>query len=80
MTDEEWAFTSGTEVAPSSVESEAVSNLLTQQKRLGTVNEWLPGYRAELNEVTRRRLRPLSNDEVTRMGVVGKSVRLRMNL
>ena len=80
VTDEEWAFTSDTKVVPSSVESEAVSQLLKQQTRLGTVTEWLPGYRAELDEVTRRRLRPLSADEVNRMGAVGKAVRLRMNL
>ena len=29
--------------APSSLESEAVSQLLKQQKRLGTVAEWTPG-------------------------------------
>ena len=80
VTDEPWAFASDTTVAPSSVESEAVSQLLTQQKRQGTVNDWLPGYRAELGEVTRRRLRPLSTEEVDRVGAVGKAVRLRMNL
>ena len=80
VTDENWAVTSDTKVAPSSVESEVVSQLLKQQKRLGTVTEWLPGYRAELDEVTRRRLRHLSTEEVNKVGAVGKAVRLRMNL
>ena len=80
VTDANWAFTSDTTVAPSSVESEALSQLLKQQKRLGTLTEWLPGCRADLSEVTCRRLRPLPTDEVNRVGAVGKAVRLRMNL
>ena len=60
----------------SSLESEAVSQLLRRQQRTGTVDEWAPGYRAELNEVTRRRLRPLPDDEVIRVGAVQKAVRL----
>ena len=39
VTDEPWAFASDTTVAPSSVESEVVGQLLKQQKRLGTVTE-----------------------------------------
>ena len=37
VTDEEWAFTSDTKVVPSSVESEAVSQLLKQQNHMGWV-------------------------------------------
>ena len=66
--------------SPSSLESEAICQLLRQQKRTGTIEEWAPGYRAELNEVTRRRLRPLTDEEVTRVGAAQKAVRLRMNL
>ena len=62
------------------LESEAICQLLRQQKRAGTVEEWAPGYRAELSEVTRRRLRPLTNDEVMKVGAASKAVRLRMNL
>ena len=80
VTDGNWAFASDTTVTPSSIESDAVSQLLKQQTRLGTVTEWLSGYRAELDEVTRRRLRPLSTEEVIRVGAVGKAVRMRMNL
>ena len=45
-----------------------------------TVDKSAPGYRAELNEVTRRRLRLLTDDEVMRVGAVQKAMRLRMNL
>ena len=65
---------------PSNEAATAVSQLLKLQKRPCTVAEWLPGYTTELNEVTRRRLRPLSHDEVVRVNAVGKAVRLRMNL
>ena len=58
----------------------AVEELIRVQKQEGTVEEWLEGYMKELEEVRRRRLRPLSEEEVREKGVKYRAVKLRMNL
>ena len=78
--DENTIDTHHTPSCSSAQDSEAVAQLLKQQQRVGTVEEWLPGYKSELDEVTRRRLRPLTPEEVQRVGAASKAVRLRMNL
>ena len=57
----------------------AVEQLLRQQRRQGTVEDWLPGYKAELQAVRQRRLRRLTPQEVQEHGVEAQAVRLRMN-
>lgn len=61
-------------------DEEAVRSLIRQQRQSGSVEEWLPGYRSELKEVRRRRLKPLSDDFVTKFDIRSKAIRLRMNL
>ena len=77
---EQSLFSACQPVEPYPYEAEAVAQLLRQQKRSGTTDEWLPGYRSEMREVTRRRLRPLSQEEIVACEVTQKAVRLRMNL
>ena len=57
----------------------AVAHLMRKQKRSGTVADWLPGYKKELEEVTSRRLRPITDE--TELGVAkGEAIGLRMLL
>ena len=57
----------------------AVLYLLRRQKRTGTVEQWLPGYRAELDAVTGSRLRRvLEQGEMSR--AKAEAVPMRINL
>jgi hypothetical protein len=60
-------------------DAQAVSELITQQRQTGTIEEWLPGYKKELEEVRRRRLRRITDDGELKTAEAA-AVRLRMNL
>ena len=65
---------------PSSDDERAVEQLITRQKVKGSVQEWLPGYQAEMAAMKKLRLEEVS--EATRDEVLknGTAVKLRMNL
>ena len=54
----------------------AVSELLLKQGATGTPEEWVPGYRRELDSVVERRLSPMSKSEQARV----RKAKLRMIL
>ena len=58
----------------------AVSELLLKQGAVGTPEEWIPGYRRELDSVIERRLSPLSTSEQTKVMKEHLVVKLRMIL
>ena len=58
----------------------AIQELIDKQHQAGTVDDWIAGYTNELEEVTKRRLRVLSQEEIDQNRVRQKAVRLRMNL
>ena len=57
---------------------EAVSRLMARQRLQGTVSEYVPGYRAELQHMVDRRLRQLSPEEEARVRLNHPVVTLRM--
>ena len=60
-------------------DARAVSYLLRRQKRSGTVEEWMPGYRAEVHAVFNTRLRKVeTHDEVRK--AQAQAVPMRINL
>ena len=65
-------------VVYSDQDRQAVQQLILSEKVSGTVEEWLPGYQTELAEVKRRRLEPVSPENMR--DAVRKAVRLRMRL
>jgi hypothetical protein len=58
----------------------AVEHLMSKQKVGGTVDDWLPGYEAELEKVKRLRLRELEPEEAVRVRKDQLVPRLRMIL
>ena len=61
------------------IDRRAVAHLMRRQKRAGTVDAWLPGYRTELAEVKRRRLRKVTDyEEVNK--AMEEAIGLRMLL
>ena len=63
---------------PDSEHRRALEGLVESERVTGTVDEWLPGYKKELEEVKRRRLRVVSPDEM--QVAVRQAVRIRMRL
>ena len=57
----------------------AVTALIKAQRTGGSVEDWLPGYKKELDEVKKRRLTALQGEEITKE-VRQKAVKLRMIL
>ena len=58
---------------------QAMTNLIKKHRLEGHVDEWLPGYKAEMDAVISRRCRELKGDEYNRVMKCEKIVRLRMN-
>ena len=58
----------------------AVSELLLKQGATGTPEEWIPGYRRELDSVVERRLSPMPKSEQARVMKENLVVKLRMIL
>ena len=57
----------------------AVEELLRKQKVAGSVEDWLPGYKKELNNITENRLQPITDAEEMKIAKE-KAVPIRMNL
>ena len=57
----------------------AVEALMRQHKLSGTIDDWLPGYKAELHSVMGKRLREITGAEYKRVMNTKKVVKLRMN-
>ena len=67
-----------TNVVPvSEGDAAAVLKLIKQQKRRGTVEEWLSGYTKELHEVKSRRLRLVEDPEGLQVAE-GEAIRLSL--
>ena len=62
-----------------SEDEKAVEALIRQHKLTGTIQDWLPGYRAELENVMGKRLREEAGEEYKRVMKYEKVVKLRMN-
>ena len=60
-------------------DEKATEYLMRMHKLQGTIEEWLPVYKAELDSVIGRRCRELHGDEYARVLKHHKVVRLRMN-
>ena len=60
-------------------DEKAVEQLMRMHKLQGTIDEWLPVYKAELESVIGRRCRELHGDEYARVMKHSKVVKLRMN-
>ena len=62
-----------------SEDEKAVEALMRQHKLTGTIQEWLPGYKAELENVIGKRLREITGEEYKRVMKHEKVIKLRMN-
>ena len=62
-----------------SEDEKAVESLMRQHRLKGTVSDWLPGYKKELETVIGKRLREVTGDEYKRVLKTEKVVKLRMN-
>ena len=62
-----------------SEEEKAVEALLRQHKLKGSVGDWLPSYRKELDTVIGKRLREVTGEEYKQVLKTQKVVKLRMN-
>ena len=57
----------------------AVEALMRQHKLSGTIDDWLPGCKAELHSVMGKRLREITGEEYKRVMKTKKVVKLPMN-
>ena len=62
-----------------SEDEKAVEYLMRQHKLQGTIKDWLPGYKNELETVIGKRLREVTGEEYKRVMKQEKVVKLRMN-
>ena len=58
----------------------AVQELIISERVKGTVQDWMPGYVHELNEVRTRRLDKLSVEKAAEVAKAGRAVKMRMRL
>ena len=52
---------------PKDEDEVAVEELVRKQKVEGSVDEWLPGYKEELNNIKKKRLQPITSKEELKM-------------
>ena len=57
----------------------AVESLMRQHKLKGKIDDWIPGYKKELNSVIGKRLREITGEEDKQVMKSKKAVKLRMN-
>ena len=56
-----------------------VESLMRQHKLQGTIDDWLPGYKAELESVINKKCREITGEEYKRVLKNTKAVKLLMN-
>ena len=57
----------------------AVESLIRQHKLPCTIDDWLPGYKAELKSVMSKRFREIIGEEYKRIMKTNKVVKFRIN-